>query len=176
MGIEILKSFGVKLSILGHSERRALGETSQEVSDKAKLALKHGIVPLICIGENVRDNDGEYFEFIRDQLKSSLNGLSSKMVSNIILAYEPVWAIGKSAKDVLPSAELAQTIVFLRKVLTDLYGRKAAERIPIIYGASVDPTNAQMLMQGTGIRGFLPGRASLNAQSFEKIAKSLLSK
>jgi triosephosphate isomerase (TIM) len=169
---DILKSFGVKLSIIGHSERRAVGESSEQVSLKAKIALQAGIVPLVCVGETSRDSEGEHFEFLREQIKASLNGLNSKMAKGIILAYEPVWAIGKTAKEALTPADLSESILFIRKILTDLFGRTVALSIPILYGGSVEPTNAASLIKDSGVRGFLVGHASLSAKSFETIAKS----
>lgn len=171
--VEIFKSFGVRLAILGHSERRAEGETSLEVSNKIKIALKASITPLVCVGETVQDHEGEHFEFLRQQIKSSLAGLGKKEALRMVLAYEPVWAIGKSAKEALNPAELAQTITFIKKVLTDLFGRALAEKVPILYGGAVEPEDAELLVN-TGVRGFLVGHASLNAKNFEKIASLML--
>ena len=174
---DILKSFGVRLAILGHSERRGLGETSEHVAKKVKIALRLGIVPLVCVGELSQDQDGEHFEFLRDELKLSLAGLNREMVvSRLTLAYEPIWAIGKHARDAMASADLSQTVLFIKKVLTDLFGRVVAEQIPILYGGSVEPANASRLLSETGIRGFLVGHASLNAKSFRDIAESLVQK
>ncbi|MDO8565085.1 MAG: triose-phosphate isomerase [bacterium] len=173
---EILKSFGVRLAIIGHSDYRALGESSEIVSQKIKLALRASIVPLVCIGESVRDVDGEHFEFLREELKSSLSGLKPLEAGKIAIAYEPIWTIGKRAKDALSAPELAESVIFIKKVLTQLFNRAVAEKIPILYGGSVEPANAGELMVGTGVRGFLVGHASLSAKSFETIAKSLLGK
>lgn len=171
---DILKSFGIKLSILGHSERRALGETSEIVSLKARTALRSGIIPLVCVGENERDADGEHFENLAKELKESLSGLSKREVPKIIIAYEPTWAIGKSARDAIDPDELSETIIFLKKILSDLFGRKISENIPILYGGSVEPTNARELMKISGVRGFLVGHASLKAKDFEQITKSII--
>ncbi len=171
---DILKSFGVKLAIIGHSERRNLGETSEQVAEKARAALKAGIVPVVCIGERLRDIDGEYFEQLREQIKTSLAGISKQAITSVILAYEPVWAIG--AKEALPGGELSQTVIFIRKILTDMYGRNVAEKVQILYGGSVDQTNAQVLMREGGVRGFLVGRVSLNAKNFEALATSITTK
>ena len=174
---DILKSFGVRLAILGHSERRGLGETSEHVAKKVKIALRLGIVPLVCVGELSQDQDGEHFEFLRDELKLSLAGLNREMVvSRLTLAYEPIWAIGKHARDAMASADLSQTVLFIKKVLADLFGRVVAEQIPILYGGSVEPANASRLFSETGIRGFLVGHASLNARSLRDIAESLVKK
>jgi triosephosphate isomerase len=174
---DILKNFGVRLAIIGHSERRALGETNDVVRKKVKFAMREGITALVCIGEHARDEDGEHFEFLRDQLKSALEGLRRKEdVQRLAVAYEPVWAIGGKATAALDPKDLAEATVFIRKVLTDTFGRTNASTIPILYGGSVEPDNAGALMKETGVNGFLIGHSSLNAENFEAIAKSLLSK
>ncbi|MDO8589765.1 MAG: triose-phosphate isomerase family protein [bacterium] len=174
---DILKSFGVKLAIIGHSERRALGETNDSVAQKVKAALRSGILSLVCVGELSRDQDGEHFEFLREQIKLSLAGLNRKTdISKLALAYEPVWAIGKRADDAITPADLSQSVIFIKKVLVDMFGRTIAERIPILYGGAVEPVDATALFGGTGIKGFLVGHASLNAKSFKTIAESLIRK
>src|SRR3989344_2946788 len=174
--LEILKSFGARLAILGHSERRALGETSAQVSEKIRAALRAGITPLVSVGEIERDKDGEHFEILRKEIKASLLGVSRQSAAKIVLAYEPGWVIGKSAKDALPPGDLAQSVIFIKKVLTDIYGRRVADKIPIIYGGSVESANAGALAKETGVKGFLVGHASLKAKSMEEIAKSLTQK
>ncbi len=173
---DILKSFGVRLVIIGHSERRVLGETSAQVAEKARAALRSGIVPLICIGEKTHDADGEHFEFLRAELKASLSGINAKVAGQLVIAYEPAWVIGKSAKDALMPAELAQSVIFLKKHLADIYGRRVAEGIPILYGGSVEPANAAALMKETYVRGFLVGHASLKPRQMEEIALSMTQK
>jgi len=171
---EILKSFGVRLSIIGHSERRALGETNNIVSDKIKTALQAGITPLLCVGEIVRDNDGEHFEFVREELRLSLEGVRRKDdAKRLIIAYEPVWAIGKKAKDAMKPSEISEMVIFIRKVLTDIFGRELAEHIPVLYGGSVEPENARAIMD-SGVNGFLVGHASLDPKDFKEIALSLI--
>ncbi len=174
---DILKSFGVRLAIIGHSERRAMGESGELVSRKIRTALRAGIAPLVCVGELSRDPDGEHFEFLRDELKSSLASLNRKAdLSNLIIAYEPVWAIGKHAQDAITSADLSQSILFIKKILTDMFSRVAAEHIPILYGGAVEPDNAAALFKETGIKGFLVGHASLNAKNFAAVAQSIIPK
>lgn len=173
---EILKSFGVRLAIVGHSERRALGESAAQVADKAKAALKAGITPLICFGEKARDADGEHFEFLREELKTLLSGIGKKDADKIILAYEPLWAIGAKSKGPMDPLDLSQTVLFVKKILADLFGRAASEKVPLLYGGSVDHTNAGLLLRNSGVRGLLVGRASLNPQSFLGIARSITEK
>jgi triosephosphate isomerase len=175
VSVDILKSFGVRLAILGHSERRAQGETCAQVSEKVHATIRSGMVPVVCVGERERDEEGEHLEFLRKQLKNSLEGIKRPQdISKLIVAYEPVWAIGKKAKDALSPEDLTQSVLFIRKALTDIFGRKSADRVPIVYGGSVEPANAENLFQGTGIKGFLVGHASLNPDSLAKIAQSLV--
>jgi len=171
---DISKSFGVKLAILGHSERRALGETNEVVSDKMKTTLRSGFIPLLCVGETERDQEGNHFEFIREELELSLNGVRRKDdARKLVIAYEPVWAIGKKAKEAMQPEELSEMVIFIRKVLTDIFGRDSAEEIPILYGGSVDATNAKELMRA-GVDGLLVGRASLDPKIFASIAEAYL--
>ena len=173
---EILKSFGTKFAIIGHSERRALGETSNDVSEKVKTALRSGITPILCVGELSRDKDGDYFEFLREEIELSLAGLGRKFfrTSGIAIAYEPVWAIGKDARYAIEPTDLSETVIFIKKVISQLFGRSAANKVSILYGGSVEPANALTLLEETGIKGFLVGHASLNAKSFQKIAEALI--
>ncbi len=176
VGLDILKSFGVRMAILGHSESRALGESSAQVSRKTQVALKAGLTPVVCFGELTRDRDGEHFDFLREELKASLHGLKKNDLSKIFLAYEPVWAIGQTAKEALDPLGLSEIVVFVKKVLTDLFGRDAADRIALLYGGSVEASNAGVLLKNSGISGFLVGHKSLIGKDFEKIARSMLEK
>jgi triosephosphate isomerase (TIM) len=178
MSDEMLKSFGVRLSIIGHSERRELGESDKQVAEKVKKALSAGIIPLVCIGEKTHDAEGEHLEFLRMQIRASLDGLKKNKndVKKVVVAYEPVWAVGKKAKRAITPEDLAQMVIFIRKVLADLFGRDVAEKIVILYGGSVDPSNVRKLAESTGIKGFLVGRASLDAKQFAEIAGELTTK
>ncbi|MEK7177097.1 MAG: triose-phosphate isomerase [Patescibacteria group bacterium] len=174
---DILKSFGVGLVILGHSEQRALGETNEAVSQKVITALRSGFTPLVCVGELSRDQEGRHFEFLREQLKSSLAGLNKKtQAAKLAIAYEPVWAIGKSAIEAIGPSDLSESTIFIKKVLSDMFGRSTADRIPILYGGSVEPANAKTLFSKTGVKGYLVGHASLSAKNFKAIAIALTSK
>jgi triosephosphate isomerase len=172
---DMLKSFGVKLAIVGHSERRALGETNKTVSEKVRTALAQGIIPLLCIGEEEHDAEGEYLDFLRHQLKASLEGVKRTEAGKLMIAYEPIWAIGARAKDVITPRDLAQTSLYIKRLLSDMYGRENAENIPILYGGSVDASNAEVLAKEGNTDGFLVGRASLDHKSFLSIAEELVS-
>lgn len=173
---DILKSFGVKLAIVGHSERRALGETNEVVATKLKNALVSGMIPLLCVGESERDEAGNHLQVIQDQLKYSLEGVRRKEdAEKLIIAYEPVWAIGTRAHEAISPTDLAEMVIFIKKTLTDIFGREAADVIPVLYGGSVDTTNAEALYKETGVRGLLVGRTALDPKEFCEIAESLIS-
>lgn len=171
---DILKGVGARLTILGHSERRALGETDADVALKVATALSAGIAPLVCIGEEVRDEDGEHLKYLRQQMFDRLSGVKAGDASKLVIAYEPVWAVGKNATGVVSSENLSETVIYIRKILADIFDRKSADKIAILYGGSVDVSNAEELYSNTGIRGFLVGRASLKADSLAEIAEEII--
>ena len=114
---DILRSFGTKLAILGHSERRAMGESNQVMAGKVRLAIRSGFKALVCVGEEVRDQDGQYFEFLKEQIKASLAGCKKlEAQKSLIVAYEPVWAIGDKALGSIKPEDLAQTVIFIKKI------------------------------------------------------------
>lgn len=169
----LLSNLGVKYSILGHSERRSLGESDEVVRKKVRSSLDNFIFPIVCVGERERDSHGKYLDELRQQIKNSLGKIQKKDLSRIIIAYEPVWAIGKSSRDAINPEKLHEMVIFIRKILTDLFGRESAEQTTIIYGGSVDPTNAKDLCQKGEVSGFLVGGASLNPERFAGIIKSI---
>ena len=127
------------------------------------------------MGEDLHDEEGKYFEVLNSQIRESLDGLKRSDIKKIVVAYEPLWAIGKSAKDAMQPNDLLQMVVYIRKVLTEMFGRAGADQVAIIYGGSVEPGNAKELLK-SGVQGFLVGHASLNAKSFIEIAKAILNK
>jgi len=173
VSIENLKNFGVRLAIIGHSERRALGESDDVIAEKVKTAIRAGIIPLLCIGEHEHDAEGEHLEFIKEELRQSLAQVYKRdILGKLMIAYEPIWAIGKKAKDAMQPKDLSHMVIFVRKVLSDLFGREVALKTAVLYGGSVGPSNAEALMN-TGINGFLVGHESLNSKNFSEIAKAL---
>ncbi len=168
---EMLYNLGVKYVILGHSERRFLGESNQDVNKKIKMALLVGLVPILCVGESVRDENHSYFNFVKTEIEECLIGISKNSISKIIIAYEPIWAISSTPnrQDAKPddSREMA---VFIRKVISDKFGPDAG-KTRIIYGGSVNEKDAESFLKNGGIEGLLVGRASLNAKKFSEIVK-----
>jgi triosephosphate isomerase (TIM) len=167
----MLKSFGASYVIIGHSERRQyFHETDETVNKRLFAALKNGLIPIVCIGETLKERDsGSTFNVIDTQVKNGLKGLAGGDVFRIVVAYEPVWAIG-TGKTATP--EIAQEVhSYIRSNLSDMFGGEASGSIPIIYGGSVKPDNIDVLMGQKDIDGALVGGASLKTDSFERIVK-----
>lgn len=167
----MLKEAGAKFVLLGHSERRHyFHETDAFVNKKVKRALKGGLKPIVCIGETLHEHEeGMAFQVLQSQLVQSLEGIDFEELRNIIIAYEPVWAIGTNQA---ASAELAQGVhLFCREILANNWGASAAEKTAIIYGGSVKPDNALKLLSQPDIDGLLVGAASLSFETFNKIVE-----
>jgi triosephosphate isomerase len=165
----MLLEVGCRYAIVGHSERRTIyGETSDSVSQKAKAALAAGIRPIVCVGESDAEREaGRTHEVVGAQIDQSLAGISGDQASELVVAYEPIWAIG-TGKTATP--EIAQNVhAFIRGRLGERLGADAAATIRIQYGGSVKPGNAAELMSCPDIDGALVGGASLDPESFSKI-------
>ena len=131
--------------------------------------LKNNITPVLCIGEKERDEVGNYTHYLKNQLHESLSGVSRKGLENIVLAYEPIWAIGKDAQREATSEDILEIVIFIRKVITDAFGKKAALNLTILFGGSVNPDNTEDILMRGGVQGLLVGRASLNPKAFSSI-------
>lgn len=167
----MLRSTGCTYVIIGHSERRSyFHETDETVNKKILTALAEGLKPIVCIGETLEEREkGETFDVVTRQISGGLAGFSPKQMETVVLAYEPVWAIG-TGKTATP--EQAQDVhIFIRNLLLDMFGEVTAEQTRIQYGGSVKPENVVVLMEQPDIDGALVGGASLKAESFEKIVK-----
>ncbi|MCF0175024.1 MAG: triose-phosphate isomerase, partial [Bacteroidales bacterium] len=161
----MLESLGLKYTILGHSERRQYyGETDATLVEKTALALQHGLSVIFCIGENLEEREaGKHFDVVDSQVKNVLFGLAPEQMAKIIVAYEPVWAIGTGKT---ATAEQAQEIhAHIRATLAEKFG-KLAEEITILYGGSCKPSNAKELFACPDIDGGLIGGAALKAEDF----------
>jgi len=168
---ELLKDAGCTHVIIGHSERRQyFGETDETVNKKVKSAIATGLTVLMCVGESLAEREsGLTFKVIEKQVRHGLSGIDAEGIKNIVVAYEPVWAIGtgKTATD-----DQAQEVhAFIRKQIAGLYSQKEAGAIRILYGGSVKPDNISGLMACSDIDGALVGGASLKAESFAAIIK-----
>lgn len=167
----MLVSVGCTYVIIGHSERRSyFGETDETVNKRIFSALEEGLKPIVCVGETLEEREnGTAFDVITRQVKNGLAGLSVEQMASIVIAYEPVWAIG-TGKTATP-AQAQEVHAFIRQLLNTMFGEATAEATRIQYGGSVKPENASELMGQTDIDGALVGGASLKADVFEKIVK-----
>lgn len=168
---QMAKNAGAVWAIVGHSERRALGETNEIVHAKVLAALGAGLTAILCIGERERDHDGFYLSFIKEELENCLAGVSQKKLGQIVIAYEPIWAIGAEAAGADTPGSLFEMVIYIRKVLVGIFGSRLGLEIPIIYGGSVDAMNAKELLEKGDVRGFLVGRASLDIKTFSAILR-----
>lgn len=164
--------YGVTYAIVGHSERRALGESDVQVAAQVAMILKHRMIPVICIGERERDAQANFYSFIEKQLTAALLGIPKSRYKDVVIAYEPIWAIGTGLT--ATPEDVQEMKLFIIKVLTKLADRSAAGSVTILYGGSVKgDTAASLYHQGT-VHGFLVGGASLVATEFTTIISSTL--
>ena len=168
----MLVSAGCEYTILGHSERRQYyGETDEKLVEKTKLALGAGLKVILCVGENLEEREaGKHFDVCEAQIKNVLYNFTAEDMKSIIVAYEPVWAIGTGKT---ATAEQAEEIhAFIRKVVCEKFGAQVADDLTILYGGSCKPSNAKELFAQPDIDGGLIGGAALKADDFIAIALS----
>jgi len=168
----MLKPFGVSYVILGHSERRHLfGEGDELINKKVLAALSHELTPILCVGETQEEHDGDRtLEVVLGQIERGLNGVSQAEVQKVVVAYEPVWAIG-TGRTATPQ-QAGEVHGAIRRALGRRYGAEAAEAVRIIYGGSVNTDNVDSLISTADIDGALVGGASLKADSFSRIVRA----
>lgn len=167
ISLSMLQSVGVQGVIIGHSERRALGDSAPEINAHVKATLAAKLTPILCIGELERDAQGNYFSFIEQQLHTALAGVAKSQLRRLVIAYEPVWAIG-TGNNATPE-DVYEMKLFITKILTDQFGRTPAAQVRILYGGSVKPDNAEALLTIGNVDGFLVGGASLKSDQFVSI-------
>lgn len=185
----MLASLKLSHVIIGHSERRAMGEGDELVNKKVVAATKAGLTTVLCVGERERDIDGNYLKLIATQIKIALHGIQKKDLSQIVIAYEPIWAIGKHALHPASHDDALEVSILIKKTLADLYGLSATvsrskeisgrhqagkdgASVAILYGGSVDAKNAWEFLLKSQVNGLLVGRASLDPKVFGEILKS----
>jgi triosephosphate isomerase len=167
----MLKDVGCKFVIIGHSERRQFfGETNESVNNKIKAALKYGLIPIVCVGESLQEREtGQTFKVLDDHIQNGLKGIGETEIPGLVIAYEPVWAIGTGKTATPAQAQEAQK--YIRDLLVRMYNKEAAVEVRIQYGGSVKPENATELLQLPDVDGALVGGASLKVESFSEIVK-----
>lgn len=170
----MLKSAGCEYCIIGHSERRQFfGETNETVNKKLKALLKEGLKPIVCVGEKLEDRKaGRTFSVVKDHVENSLKGLTKEDMEKVVIAYEPVWAIGTGVNATNQQAE--EVHKYIRELLETMFGEDIAGRTRIQYGGSVRADNIKELIGEEDVDGALVGGASLKADSFAAIVKGSL--
>ena len=166
---KMLKSIGVEYVIIGHSERRAyFNETDETVNKKIKAAFKYELKPIVCVGETLEQREnGTAEKIITNQIEKAIEGLTNEQVENTIIAYEPIWAIGTGKT--ATSSDANNSIKSIRNKIKELYGQNTSDRVIIQYGGSVKSQISQELFNMSDIDGALVGGASLNADEFSRI-------
>ncbi|OHA84336.1 MAG: triose-phosphate isomerase [Candidatus Yonathbacteria bacterium RIFCSPLOWO2_01_FULL_47_33b] len=167
----MLASLKLTYVIIGHSERRTLGETDELVNKKVVAAVKAGLTVVLCVGETERDPDGEYLKHIAAQVKIALKGITKKDLAHLVIAYEPIWAIGKHALRAASTDDALEVAILIKKTLAELYSKEGST-VAILYGGSVDAKNAWEFLVKSHVDGLLVGRASLDPKVFGEILKS----
>jgi triosephosphate isomerase len=169
---EMLRSLFVTHVILGHSERRTLfGETDAFINKKVAAALASQLKPILCVGETLAEREaGATLAIVQRHVETGLQGVTKEQITNVVIAYEPVWAIGTGK--VATTAQAQEVHAFIRDLLTKLYGAPLAQKVRILYGGSMKPANAPELLAEKDIDGGLIGGASLEARSFVDLVKA----
>lgn len=169
VGVKMVESSGATYTIIGHSERRQLGDTGQTVALKVQQALKTKMNIIVCVGEKERDAEAGYLEVIKAQLKEALVHVNRSQFHQITIAYEPVWAIGRKDNVAITSYDLHQMVVYIKKFLRDTWGDTISSMTKILYGGSVTGDNAEDIMWNGEVDGLLVGRSSWEAGNFSDI-------
>ncbi|WP_081413459.1 triose-phosphate isomerase [Aneurinibacillus terranovensis] len=170
----MLESLGVQYVIIGHSERRQyFAETDETVNKKVKAAFAHNLAPIVCVGEDLTQREaGQTKDFVRKQVLAAVEGLTSVQAAKLIIAYEPIWAIGTGKSS---SAQDAQDVIsFIRTAVAGAFDQQVADQVRIQYGGSVKPENIASYMSETDIDGALVGGASLAPESFLKLVEAVV--
>ncbi len=167
------KSIGAKCALLGHSA--SLKNDPENVRMKLAQSIKSGLVPILFFGESDLDEKGKFLTSLRNDIRSTFKGINPKFLKGIVVVYEPVWAVGKSAKNKIPPKHIHTMTLFIKKILIEIIG-SSAKKIPILYGGSVNPDNVEEIFSVPTVDGVVLGRASFNPKIFVRlfeIVKSL---
>lgn len=157
-------------ALVGHSERRAAGETNYETGKKVAAALSNKLIPILCVGESQRAKNGEHFSVVKEQLRAGLQDVPPAKITRVIIGYEPVWAIG--GETTMSPRDMHEMAIFIRKTIVEIYG-DVGHSVKILYGASVGEKNALAMLSEAPVRGFIVGHVSVDAERFTALIKSL---
>jgi len=156
--------------LIGHSERREMGETNEDTGKKVAATLEKKLIPILCVGERERTKNGEHFGIVKEQLRAALAEILPSRISRMIIAYEPVWAIG--GEITMSPREMHEMAIFIRKSIVETHGR-SGQSVKILYGASVGEKNAQAMLSEAPVSGFVVGHVSIDPSRFTAMLKSI---
>ena len=165
-----VKDAGAQLVLIGHAERRANGETNEDTHRKMNEALRLKLSPVLCIGEHERTDAGEHFAFVKAQLLTAFSDVAPAAFARILIAYEPVWAIG--ATSAMSPRDMHEMAIFIRKTIVEAYGARG-HTIKILYGGAVDAENAPHMLSDGDVDGLLVGRVSTDAKAFSTLLSAI---
>ncbi len=168
---KMLASMGVGYVIVGHSEERTAGDTNEKVNRRMKRVIESGMTAIVCVGEKTHDENGAHLDFLKNQIKETFADMSHDSAKRIIIAYEPVWAIG--AKESMVPEQVYEMSIFIRKVMSDIFDQETGMKIKIIYGGSVNFRNAGEIIKLGKVDGLLVGRESVNMPGFRELLKAV---
>jgi triosephosphate isomerase len=173
IGTDLLKKSGVKYILVGHSERRASFDSDEIVKEKLLGSLKEGFKVILCVGEKERNVHGDHYNEIKRQIEDAIAKLPKKNINNLIIAYEPVWAIGRPENEAIKPDQLHEIAIFIKRLLSDLLGANEIEKVKILYGGSVTKNNFKEIIEKGNVDGLLIGRESLKVGNFVELIKEI---
>ena len=173
VGIKLLKKVGVKYVLVGHSERREVLDSDLVVKEKMLESLKQGLKVILCVGEKERNEHGDHYHEVKKQIIDALTKLPKNLIKNLVIAYEPVWAIGRPESEAIKPEQLHEISIFIKRLISDILGAKEVGKVKILYGGSVTKNNAKDIFEKGNIDGLLIGRESLKVDNFLELMKEI---
>jgi triosephosphate isomerase len=173
VGIDQLKKAGVKYILVGHSERRATLDSDEVVKNKMLGSLEAGFKTILCVGEKERNEHGDHYHEVKRQLENAIIKLPKKFIKDLVIAYEPVWAIGKPENEAIKPDQLHEITIFIKRLLSDTLGPKEMEKVRILYGGSVTKNNFKKIIEEGNVDGLLIGRESLKVENLVELIKGI---
>ena len=173
VGVKLLKKAGVKYILVGHSERRAILDSDKIVKEKMLGSLKEGFKVILCVGEKERNEHGDHYHEVKRQIEDAIIKLSKKFIKNLIIAYEPIWAIGRPENEAIKPDQLHEITIFIKRLISDILGAKEVDKVKILYGGSVTKNNFKEIIEKGNVDGLLIGRESLKAENLVELIKEI---
>lgn len=173
VGIKLLKKAGVKYVIVGHSDRRSTLDNNEVVKEKMLGTLKEGLKVILCVGEKERNEHGDHYHEVKKELEDAITKLPKKYIKNLIIAYEPVWAIGRPESEAIKPEQLHEITILIKRLISDILGPKEVEKVKILYGGSVTKNNFKELVERGNVDGLLIGRESLKVENFLELIQEI---